>query len=122
MKRLPNSPFSEKERGAMFLPAHYVCDVCQRVLESEDERYVFRAGTKAETLDPEIEQGKIDTDRDYLQEIDDLLTRGGDLEIAPSTDVVESPSEYRLCLECRQRFVPDSLDRRKSPQLDFSGR
>jgi hypothetical protein len=106
----------------MSLPAHYVCDVCQRVLESEDERCVFRANAKGETFDCTVDEGKIDTDRDYLQEIDDLLFRERDFEDLQNADIAESPSEYHLCLECRQRFVPDSLDRRKTSQLDFSGR
>jgi hypothetical protein len=104
----------------MFLPAHYVCDVCQRLLESEDERYVLRMEACDETSDGRAVDCKIDSDRDYLQEIDDLLERGGDLEDSQSLDEVDSPIEYHLCHECRQKFLLDPLGRHKRQQLDFS--
>jgi hypothetical protein len=96
--------------------------MCQRVLESEDERYVFRMESNGESGNCEIEDGKIDSDRDYLQEIDDLLERGGDLADRPFMNAVESPNEYHLCHECRQKFLPDSLDRRNAQHFDFSNR
>jgi hypothetical protein len=96
--------------------------MCQRVLESEDERFVFRAEANGDSGDCDTEDGMIDSDRDYLQEIDDLLERGGDLENPPLVVRAESPNEYHLCQECRRKFVPDSFDRRKTPLFDFSHR
>ena len=106
----------------MFPPAQYVCDLCQCVLESENERYVFRVVANVEMDCREVEEGMIDSDRDYLQEIDDLLERGKDLENVSFVGGIESPSEYHLCRECRQRFVPESFDRRNAQLFDFSNR
>jgi hypothetical protein len=96
--------------------------MCQRVLESEDERFVFRVKASSVADDRDTEEGKIDSDRDYLQEIDDLLERGDDLDDSHNMKDVESPNEYHLCRACRQKFVPDSLDRRNAQQFDFSNR
>ena len=105
----------------MFLPAHYVCDVCQRVLESDEERFVLRMEACGDAGDAGCCDGKIDGDRDYLEEIDDLLERGGDLESAAIEDGdVEPLVEYHLCDACHQRFLLDPLGRRVTPQLNFS--
>jgi hypothetical protein len=111
--------------GVMFSPAHYVCDSCQRVLESDEERYVLRLqACDSEVCDgpggADDTRGKMDSDRDYLDEIDDLLERGGDLECAPPDDNPQPLVEYHLCDACHERFLRDPLGRRKSPQLDFS--
>jgi hypothetical protein len=107
--------------GAMFLPAHYVCDLCQRVLESDEERFVLRMEACGDGESDVDQRGKIDGDRDYLEEIDDLLERGGDLESGePLEDDSQPLVEYHLCDACHQRFLLDPLGRRKTPQLNFS--
>jgi hypothetical protein len=103
----------------MFLPAHYVCDSCRRVLDSEDERYVVRMEGDGEAGDGEALECKIDSDRDYLQEIADLLERGDDFD-APHEDDVDTQIEYHLCAECRVKFLFDALDHPQLQQLDFS--
>jgi hypothetical protein len=104
----------------MFLPAHYVCDLCQRVLESDEERFVLRMEACGDAGDVDGGAGKIDGDRDYLEEIDDLLERGGDLESAVTDDDAQPLVEYHLCDACHQRFLLDPLGRRTTPQLNFS--
>ena len=103
----------------MFLPAHYACDVCQRVLESEEERFVYRLEANDDAVESETADGQIDSDRDYLQEIDDVLERGGDIEDLPLSGEVEPSNEYHLCRDCWQRFVPDLAARERSRQLNF---
>jgi hypothetical protein len=104
----------------MFSPAHYVCDGCQRVLESDEECYLLRMEACDDASSTDDGRNKIDSDRDYLEEIDDLLERGGDLESELLGDDSQPTVEYHLCVDCREKFLLDPLGRRKSPQLDFS--
>jgi hypothetical protein len=106
----------------MFLPAHYACDVCQRVLESDDERYVYRLEANDDAVASETADGQIDSDRDYLQEIDDVLERGGDIEDLPLDAEIESHDEYHLCRECWQRFVHECAVRDQARQLNCTNR
>ena len=97
---------------------YYTCDVCQRVLDPDvDVRYSLRI---APCADAEDGDGKIDDDRDYLEEISDQLECTGSLDDVPLECDSEEPVQYDLCSECRQRFSLESPTARIVPSLDFS--
>jgi hypothetical protein len=117
---------------------HYTCDCCKRPIDPDRElRYVVRVEVYA-SLDPVEEE--LDDDRDYLQEIQDILEQIDDAAQASALDATanagpgepdESESEtlgdnvyhlsrHDLCSECRQRFVKNPLARATRPELGFS--
>src|SRR5262245_19521915 len=98
---------------------HYTCDMCQRVLDPEDEvRYVVNIDVRIDDED-KIADAKIDEDRDHLEEIADALSSANDVdEISPSDDM--KLRSFHLCRDCLKRFLADPLGRRMSQPLDFS--
>ena len=97
---------------------YYTCDVCQRVLDPDDDvRYSLRI---AASSDADDRDGKIDHDRDYLEEMDDQLESAGSFDEAPLGGNGEEPVEYDLCSECRQRFSLQPPETRVVQSLDFS--
>lgn len=95
---------------------HFTCDCCKRAIDLEHEvRYVVRMEVFAAV---DIPTDAVDDDRDYLQEIEDMLTRD-DLE-AEIEDTVYQQARYDLCAECRERFVSNPLGRIASVELGFS--
>jgi hypothetical protein len=95
------------------------------VLDVEtDQRYVLRI-TASGSNDGDDADGRMDEDRDYLQEIDDRLigSDGFDDELIggdDGSDDGDQEIEYDLCSACRERFLHDPLGRRLAPTLDFS--
>lgn len=61
-----------------------------------------------------------DNDRDYLQEIQDILESVDDSIEHPCEDELYRQVRFDLCSECRDRFVKNPLGRAMSQQLDFS--
>ncbi len=97
---------------------HYTCDCCKRKINSEDDlRYVVRLEVYA-ALDPLEDEA--DSDRDHLQEIQDILESLVDAEESEIDDNVYHHVRFDLCSECRSRFVKNPLGRAMSPQLNFS--
>lgn len=96
---------------------HFTCDVCKRTLNPDvDLRYVVRMEVYAA-----LEHGEetIDGDRDHLEEIDDMLESGDELDPSLSGEAYQL-MRFDLCSECRKRFLRDPLGRRLAQQLDFS--
>ena len=97
----------------------YVCDLCKRELDpDEDLRYVVKMEVYA-AFDPNVAQEQ-DDDRDHLQEIQDILER---LEQSDSEQVGEDVYQklrFDLCPECRKRFLRNPLGRETAKALDFS--
>ena len=97
---------------------HYTCDVCQRVLDPiEDARYLLRISSCA---DVDGSDARIDDDRDYLEEINDLLECSGDLDDMRRDDDADEPVEYDLCSECRRKFSIETIGSRVVQILEFS--
>jgi hypothetical protein len=97
---------------------HYTCDCCKRSLDPEHEtRFVVRMEVYA-ALDPL--QDDDDSDRDHLQEIQDILESLDETSDEAFRDEVYHHARYDLCAECRQRFVKNPLGRTVSHKLGFS--
>lgn len=97
---------------------HYTCDVCQRVLDANDDaRFVLRITSCGQGEDADR---RMDDDRDYLDEIDDRLLCARDFDDDLVGEENDEEVEYDLCPECRQKFSLESLGRRAVTSLDFS--
>ena len=99
---------------------HFSCDVCKRILDTEhDLRYVVRMEVYAALNDG---PSAIDTDRDHLEEIHEILEGVDELDAAesPLGEEVYQQLRYDMCSDCRQKFLRDPLGRRLTAQLDFS--
>lgn len=95
-----------------------VCDCCKRIIDLEDEvRYVVRMEVFAAV---DAESPDADDDRDYLQEIEEILEQGSEAENLQLTDDIYQQTRFDLCSDCRQKFIRDPLGRLTSPRLDFS--
>jgi hypothetical protein len=96
---------------------HFSCDLCGKDLDPEAQtRYVVTIAV-TQVFEPLCED-EAEDDRDYLQEIDQILER---------TDVHHDSSNephqemrYDLCCDCRRRFLRNPLGRDSAKQLDFS--
>ena len=96
----------------------YLCDLCKRELDpDEDIRYVVKMEILA-AFDPSVADEE-DDDRDHLQEIQGILER-----LEQSADQVGEnvyqQLRFDLCPECRKRFVENPLGREIAKVLDFS--
>ncbi len=97
---------------------HYTCDGCRQKLHPEDDlRYIVKMEVYA-SLDP-MEDG-LDTDRDHLQEIQDILERLDDAENDQIGDDIYQQMRFDLCSECRKKFLRRPLGRSTASQLNFS--
>ncbi len=95
---------------------HFTCDCCKRVIDLDHEvRYVLRMEVFAAADNCDA---SMDDDRDYLQEIEDILSRDeADEELG--SDVYQEV-RFDLCAECRERFLSNPLGRIAAVELGFS--
>jgi hypothetical protein len=96
---------------------HFECDFCKRVLEEDDLRYIVRMEVYAALDNSEAD---VDSDRDHLQEIEDILEQLDASGQLPPGDEVYQQLRFDLCAECRKKFLSDPLGRRMAQHLDFS--
>ena len=97
---------------------HYTCDCCQRSIDAETElRYVVKLEVYASL---ETSEDELNDDRDYLQEVQEILERLDQLEEEDIRDDVYQQKRFDLCDDCRRKFVKNPLGRPLSHQLDFS--
>lgn len=97
---------------------HYVCDICKRPLNvEEDARYVVRMEVYAALDGASV---PIDDDRDHLEEIQEILECLDDEGGESVGEDLYQQLRFDLCSECRKRFLLDPLGRRVAQQLDFS--
>ncbi len=98
---------------------HYTCDLCKRVLDPKrDLRYTVRIEISA-AFDPAVDEEEQEEDRDYLEEIQDMLER---LEDDPNAEIGEEVYQelrFDLCPECRKRFCKNPLGQ-PAKILDYS--
>ena len=96
---------------------HFTCDYCQQTIDPERElRYVVRMEVYA-ALD--VSDADAESDRDHLEEIEDILERLADETDPEISEEVYRHVRYDLCSECRQRFLRNPLGRRAA-EFDFS--
>jgi len=97
---------------------HYTCDCCQRPIDPESEmRYVVRLEVYASL---ESNDDELSDDRDYLQEVQDILERLDHERNEEIRDEVCQQQRFDLCDECRRRFVKNPLGKPVSHHLNFS--
>ena len=95
---------------------HFTCDCCNRAINLDQEvRYIVRMEVFA-ALD--LGDDAMDDDRDYLQEIEDMLTHDNSLEELDE-DVYQT-ARFDLCGECRERLIRNPLGRAAAVELGFS--
>lgn len=95
---------------------HFTCDCCKRLIDLEHEiRYIVRMEVFAAADAGDV---AMDDDRDYLQEIEDMLSHddaAGELD-----GEVYQHARFDLCAECRERFINNPLGRIAAVELGFS--
>ncbi len=97
----------------------YTCDLCKREIDPvEDLRYVVKMEVYA-AYDPGSET-EDESDRDHLQEIQDILERMDDAEDDQIGDDVYKMIRFDLCPECRKRFIKNPLGRETAKAFGFS--
>lgn len=97
---------------------HFTCDGCGRPIDLEGElRYVVRLEVYA-AFDAEDDQAE--SNRDHLQEINDILESVDDCENDQIGEEVFQQARYDLCGDCRQNFLKNPLGRINSRNVGFS--
>lgn len=93
----------------------YACDLCGQDLDAAAPRYQLRLDLH-QVFEPTVDDEPAD-DRDYLQEIHEILQQSDD-------DAVSEPSdrqlEFDLCPHCARRVAQNPLGRKLSEELNFS--
>jgi len=98
----------------------YRCDVCKRELDrNHDVSYVVRMEVYPTPCEADA---VIDSDRDYLEDIHEVLERFEEFESEGQLPEYDMYRKYRfdLCRECCKRFLKEPLGRRPAPKFDFS--
>lgn len=101
---------------------HYSCDICKRpITVGSDVRHVV----KIEVF-PAVDEAVCGSsgmagqhDADHLDEVQELLERLDDDELADIEDDTRS-LRFDLCDACRQRFVKNPLGLKSGKQFNFS--
>lgn len=94
---------------------HFTCDCCKRLIDLDHEvRYVVRMEVFAAA---DSNDSSMDDDRDYLEEIEEMLTRD---EADELEEAVYQQARFDLCGECRERFLNNPLGRIAAVELGFS--
>lgn len=98
----------------------YYCDLCKRELDQEEElRYVVKMEVYA-AFDPMASDEEDDSDRDHLEEIQDILERLDEVDRDQVSDDVYKQLRFDLCSECRKKFIRNPLGHTITKVLDFS--
>jgi hypothetical protein len=99
---------------------HYSCDLCKRELDPEhDSRYAVQIEI-SQVIEP-LDTGEEEGDRDYLQEIQDVLEQcDEDDPLLPLCDGAPRNSRYDLCAECCKKVLRHPLGRDGRKQFNFS--
>jgi hypothetical protein len=100
----------------------YSCGMCKCELDPEhDETFVVRMEVYPAPCEADA---AIDSDRDYLDEIQEVLERYDEFEpdgLLPESDSYRQ-HRFHLCRTCCERFAQEPLGTRSLPQFDFSKR
>ena len=101
---------------------HYRCDMCKCELDPRhDVSYVVRMEVYPAPCESDTQ---IDSDRDYLEDIHEVLERFEEFE--PDGMLPEGDSyrkrRFDLCRDCCEQFLQEPLGRRAAAQFNFSKR
>ena len=98
----------------------YSCDLCKRELDPQDDlRYVVKMEVYA-AFDPSTTDDGDESDRDHLEEIQDILERMEDSSNDQIGDDVYQQLRFDLCPECRRKFLKNPLGREAAKAFGFS--
>ncbi|MEN6406774.1 MAG: hypothetical protein ABFC77_09900 [Thermoguttaceae bacterium] len=98
----------------------YSCDLCKRELDPQDDlRYVVKMEVYA-AFDPSTADDGDESDRDHLEEIQDILERMEDSSSDQIGDDVYQQLRFDLCPECRRKFLKNPLGREAAKAFGFS--
>jgi hypothetical protein len=98
----------------------YSCDLCGADLDPQDDlRYVVKMEVYA-AFDPMSSDGEDESDRDHLEEIQEILERLDDAEDPRIDDDVYQQLRFDLCPSCRRKFVKNPLGREVAKVFGFS--
>lgn len=92
----------------------YECDLCKCELSPHDLRYVVQIKI-SQAFEPMTEDESQD-DRDYLEEIHDILETIED----SAGDEIFQQLRFDLCPECRQKFARHPLGQNAAQAVHFS--
>jgi len=98
----------------------YICDLCQCELDPQnDVSYVVRMEVYAA---PSFEDAPIDSDRDHLEDFQEVLERFDEFDADGHLLGVNNYRKQRfdLCKECAKRFLQDPLGRRDVQRFEMS--
>jgi len=99
---------------------HYSCDLCGRELDARDDlRYVVKMEVYA-AIDPAATDDEDTSDRDHLEEIQEILERIDDLDDPHIGDDVYQQLRFDLCPGCRRRFLANPMGRDVAKVVGFS--
>lgn len=94
----------------------YSCDLCKRNLDPEhDLRYVVKIEICA-AFDPTVTD-EDESDRDHLEEIQDILERMADADSDQIGEEVYQQLRFDLCPECRKKFLNNPLGREVAAKM-----
>lgn len=100
---------------------HYTCDMCNCELDPKhDVKYAIRMEMYPTPCDT---NSAIDNDRDYLEDIQEVLQRYDEFEADGELPENDTYHKYHLdlCRACCERFL-QPITRKNAPQFDFSKR
>jgi len=92
----------------------YQCDLCKRDMSPHDLRYVVQIEI-SQAFEP-LNDDEIEDDRDYLDEIHDMLETMDDC----SAEEIFQQIRLDLCPACRQKFAKQPLGGETGQEVHFS--
>ncbi len=95
----------------------YSCDLCKREMASDDLRYVVRVEV-SQAFEPAVEEAE--DERDYLQEVHDMLEAVDDVDELDGADDIYRQMRFDLCPSCHKKFLRNPLGRNVAAPFDFS--
>ena len=102
---------------------HYSCDLCQRPIDPQlGIRHVVKISVfpAVETHDDEFTSCCEGACEDHLDDMQDLLERLEEQDLAAFLDDGTRSLRFDLCDTCRQRFLRNPLGTKPNKSLTFS--
>jgi hypothetical protein len=98
---------------------HYSCDRCRKTIDAQETRFIVQLEVHA-AMDP-LELDEEEDDRDYLEEIQEILERldeGDDIE--PLRRYGSGHHTYDLCPDCYRKFIQNPVGSDSHAHIGFS--
>jgi len=95
------------------------CSMCHRPLDVEDDLlYTVRIEVRASLGSTTWTED--DADRDYLQELDEVIETIEDIEDEQIGDQIVQQLRFDLCSDCRKRYIQRPVGISSPRAFDFS--